>query len=210
MAVYSVVQLLIPVPEFGAGNLTVDGSINSWVDQKFLPGNLHRPTYDPEGLLCSLSASVMTLTGAFIGTIIRSNKYSGNKNALIILSAGLFSLLIGLIISPYYPIVKKVWTTSFNLSAGGIILLLTGVFYWIIDVRNHLGWTFFFRVIGLNSITIYMLCRIVDFKGISQFLFGGLAGLTGDLKEVVIFTGVLTIEWILLYFLFKNKIFLKI
>jgi predicted acyltransferase len=207
---YSVIQLLISVPNFGIGNLTAEGSVNAWIDQMILPGRMHRPSYDPEGILCTLSASVMTLTGAIAGGFIRSNKYSGNKNAQIIVASGVLFLVVGLLISPYYPIVKRIWTTPFNLAAGGISLLLTGIFYWIIDVKGFQKWTFFFRVIGLNSITIYLLNRMVNFEEISGLLFGGIAGLTGSLTQVTLIFGLLALEWILLYFLYQRKIFLKV
>lgn len=207
---YSALQLLFPTPGFGMGNLSAEGSINAWIDQLLLPGRMHRATYDPEGILCTLSASVMTLIGAITGGLIRSNKYSENKNIQIIVSAGALFLILGLLISPYYPIVKRIWTTPFNLAAGGISLLLTGLFYWIIDVKGFQKWTFFFRVIGLNSITIYLLNRMVNFEEISEFLFGGIAVFAGHLNHVTLIVGILLIEWILLYFLYQRKIFLKV
>ena len=85
------------------------------------------------------------------------------------------------------------------------------LFYWIIDVKGYKGWVLPFQVIGLNSITIYMAQRIVDFKGISAFFFGGLAAKMPEaLAPVVASTGYLLVSWLFLYFLYKKRIFLKV
>ena len=62
----------------------------------------------------------------------------------------------------------------------------------------------------MNAITIYLAHRIVDFETTSEFLFGGLATLTGIEPTVVIALGVVAIGWILLYFLYKKRIFLRV
>ena len=66
-----IIQLLIPVPGFGAGVLTPEGCINGFIDQHLLPGRLHGGTFDPEGILCSLSATGVTLLGTIAGNILR-------------------------------------------------------------------------------------------------------------------------------------------
>ena len=207
---YAAVQLLVPVPGHGMGNLTAEGSVNSWIDQLVLPGRLHGQVYDPEGILCAISASAMTLLGAITGEFIRSNKHSGNRNASILFAAGAILLLVGFAVSPVYPIVKKIWTSSFNLAAGGISLMLAASFYWIIDIKGYDRFTLFFRVIGLNSITIYLMARIVDFESISLFLFDGIGKITGDFHQLIILIGVLLIEWGILYMMHQKKIFLKV
>lgn len=64
-------QLLVPVPGHGAGDLTTAGAINTWLDRTFLPGRLHRGTYDPEGLLCCLSAASVAMAGALAGGFLK-------------------------------------------------------------------------------------------------------------------------------------------
>ncbi len=210
LAGYSALQFLFPVPGHGMGVLTAEGSINSWIDQAILPGRLYGHTYDPEGPLCCLSASFVTLSGVVAGGILRSKIYSGNKKALILVISGALFLLVAILLSPVYPIIKRIWTATFDLAAGGIALMLMGLFYWIIDVMKMQNWTLFFRVIGMNSITIYMMSRIVDFEHISDFLFRGIPHVTGLDEKAIIMTGVLVIEWLILYFFYRRKIFLKV
>lgn len=208
--IYSVIQLWVPIPKFGAGNLTPEGSINGFIDQLFLPGRLYRTTFDPEGILCIISASGITMLGALTGYILRSNKFAPSKKSLIIFISGVVFILLAQILKQWYPIIKSAWTTTFNFMAGGISLVLLSVFYQVIDVWKFRRWTFIFRVIGFNSITIYMAVRIINFKSISVFFFSGISELWGDFANVIIVVGMLILEWLFLYFLYKKKIFLKV
>ncbi|MBI9061434.1 MAG: DUF5009 domain-containing protein [Marinilabiliaceae bacterium] len=207
---YAGLQYLIPVPGFGAGQLTPEGSINGWVDQLFLPGRLHGGTYDPEGILCIFSAAAVTLLGSLAGEILRAKDRTQYGKTILLSVSGLTLLVLGIVIGHWYPVVKSIWTSTFNLMAGGISLLLLSLFYLVIDVWGYQKWTFFFRIIGLNSITIYMAVRIIKFKATSDFMLGGIAGLTGTFEPVVLFAGMITLEWLLLYFLYKKEIFLKV
>jgi len=144
-----------------------------------LPGRLHSTTYDPEGILCTISASFMTLSGVVTGEILSMKRYSGNKKTIILTIAGIVLLITGIILSSFYPLIKRIWTSTYNLAASGICLLLMALFYWVIDVMNIQKWTFFFKVIGLNSITIYMLNKIINFEHISEFFLRGIPLVTG-------------------------------
>lgn len=210
LAGIAVLQHLVPVPGFGAGVLTPDGSINAWIDQHFLPGRLHDGTYDPEGVLCIISATSVTLMGSFAGNILRRKGFSPERKALILLISGLSLVIVAVALSPVYPIIKKIWTVPFNLLTAGLSFLLLTLFYFIIDVKGWKKGTLFFRVIGLNSITIYLGVRIINFYHTSEFLLGWLSRPAGDLGPVIIITGAIIAEWLLLYYLYKNKIFLRV
>lgn len=88
---------------------------------------------------------------------------------------------------------------------GGISFLLLALFYFVIDVKGYRGWTLFFRIIGMNSIAIYMAVRIVNFKPISAFFFGGIANQVGDAGPIVLAIGVIIVQWCLSYFLYRKK-----
>jgi len=206
----SVLQLAVPVPGHGAGVFDSTGSINAWLDQNFLPGRLHGKTFDPEGLLCIVSASVVTLLGAFAGGILRDGKEANVRKTLQLAVGGVVLIVIALAISPFYPIVKRMWTIPYDFLSAGISLLLLALFYYIVDVRKWQKWTLFFRVIGMNSITIYMATAMVSFYYTSNFLLGSVSMLIGDYGMVLKVIGVIAIEWSLLYYLYKNRIFLKV
>ncbi len=206
----AVLQLLVPVPGYGAGVITPEGSINAWIDQHFLPGHLYDGTYDPEGLLCIVSATTVTLLGAFAGGILRDGKEANNKKTLLLAAFGAVLIIVAVLLHPHYPIIKKNWTVPFDMLTAGISLVLLSFFYYIIDVLKWERWSFFFRVIGMNSITIYMLHRMVHWEATSEFFLGSLAKVFGGYGPSLIAAGVITLEWLVLYYLYKNKIFLRV
>ncbi len=205
-------QLFFPVPGHGTGFLLPDRGINSWLDQLLLPGKLYGKTYDPEGILCIFSATSVTLMGALTGSILRSESYGPYRKLLILIISGAVLVIISVLLAPVYPIIKKVWTVTFNLHTAGISLLLLSLFYYLIDVNQWLGnilspLSFFFKVIGLNSITIYMAYRIIPFNDISAFFTGWLSASFGGWITI---TGAIILEWLFLYYLYEKKIFLRV
>lgn len=207
---YAVVQLLVPVPGIGAGVLTPEGVINGYVDRAVLPGTLYGKVFDPEGLLCIVSATGITLLGGLAGTFLRGGRGTGLRKGAVLFGTGIGLFIGGSILKVWYPVIKSAWTTTFNIYAGGICFMLLAVFYLVIDVAGARGWTFFFRVVGLNSITIYLAMKLVDFDHTSQFLFGGLSRLAGAAGPLVIIAGVIALEWLGLYFLYRHKVFLRV
>jgi predicted acyltransferase len=210
---YAAIQLWVPVPGYGAGVLTQEGCINSFIDRNFLPGRMGQGTFDALGLLCILSASAVTLMGSFAGQIlIKKETETGNK--LILLgSVGTGLIILALIINPFYPVIKNCWTTTYNLLTGGISFLLVALFYVIIDVWGFKKWSFFFRVIGLNSIFIYLISvgNLVDVSHTTMSFFGWIVKpLSENAGELVLVTGGIILCWLLLYFMYRKKIFIKV
>ncbi len=207
---YAALQLLVPVPGVGAGVLTPQGVINGYVDRLLLPGRLYGGVFDPEGLMCIVSASAITLMGGIAGAYLRSGKGAGLRKAGVLFGAGLGLFALGTILGTWYPVIKSAWTSTFNIYAGGISLMLLALFYLVIDVWKSRRWTFAFRVIGMNSITIYLGVKLIDMEHSSRTLFGGAAGLAGAAGPLVLIAGVLAVEWVFLYFLYKKNVFLRV
>lgn len=211
---YWALMTLIPVPGFGAGVLTPEGNLSGWLDRRFLPGQVLRKVYDPEGILSTIPAIATALLGVFTGRFLRfqTGKLSKLKKGMILLAAGIILLLLGLLWNQVFPINKNIWTSSFVLYAGGWSLLLLSLFYLVIDVWGMRKWSKPLVWIGMNSILIYMASHgVVNFKSSSQFLFGGLINLTPEIwHSVWLWTGVAIIQMALLYFLYSRKLFWKI
>lgn len=200
-------QLLVPVPGIGAGVLTPEGCINGYIDRMLLPGHLYRDVFDPEGLLCIVSAISVTLMGTVAGHFLRDKTTSQMQKIKILATVGASSVVFALIISTFYPFIKACWTGSFNLLTGGIGFLAITLFYWIIDVKGWKKWSFFFRVIGMNSIFIYLFVRFIQFN---STLFLGWMAVFGDISQVLITAGHIFIVWLLLYYMYKKQIFLRV
>jgi len=208
----AILQLFVPVPGYGAGLLDPEGGMNAWIDRMFLPGRLYGGTFDPEGLLCIVSAITVTLMGTFAGSFLRDGEPASRQKAGKLAITGAALVVVALALSPVYPIIKAAWTVPFNLLTAGIGFLLMSLFYFSIDVK---GWTkgivsykiLFFKVIGMNSITIYLAVDIINFGLISQFFVGWLAA---PLGQWIVILGAIIIEWLLLYYLYTKKIFLRV
>ncbi|QJE95334.1 acyltransferase family protein [Luteolibacter luteus] len=211
LAGIAALQLLFPVPGHGAGVLTPDGIVNAWLDRMLLPGRLHGVVFDPEGILCAISASALTLGGVIAGDFVKSWAEPSHTAASRLLLAGAAMLLGGwLCWKAGYPPIKSAWTTTFNLLAGGICTWIFVVFYLLVDFRPQSNWSFPLQVVGMNPLTIYMAEKVIPFPDISEFFFGGIARLSGIWGEVVIILGIILIEWILLWFLWKKRVFLRV
>jgi predicted acyltransferase len=210
---YWAAMKLIPVPGFGAGDLTMDGSLAGYVDRMLLPGRLYRGVHDPEGLLSTIPAISTALLGAFAGTLLRRDLpgVTRQRKALILAGAGVAGLLLGYLWGFAFPINKNLWSSSFVLFAGGWSLLLLALFYAVIDVWGYTKWAFFFVVIGMNSILIYMAGRFIDFAYTTDFFFKGLLSPLGEpVQRVLWWTGFVLVEWAFLYFLYRKKTFLRV
>jgi predicted acyltransferase len=203
--------MLIPVPGYGAGVLTMEGSLNSYIDQSLLPGLFlrNRNLLDNENILSTLPAIAITLAGVLAGHWLRTNN-SPNRKAAGLAAAGLISLLIGYLWALVFPVIKILGTSSYVMLATGYSLLLVALFYWIIDVKGYKKWAFFFVVIGVNPITIYFMQRFVSFEKIAKFFAGGIASHTGMFELVVLMTAAVVARWLFLWFLYRKKIFLKL
>lgn len=204
-----VLQLLVPVPGIGAGVLTPEGCINGYIDRMLVPGRLHGEVFDPEGLLCIVSAISVTLIGSLAGYILRYKKTNEIQKVKVLAISGISAIVAALLLSTFYPIIKACWTGSFNLLTSGIGFLLIALFYWIIDVKGWQKWSFFFRVIGMNSIFIYLFHRFFDISQLTKLLLGWTV-IFGEISEIVMIVGGIMLVWLLMYFMYKKKIFLRV
>ena len=199
----------------GPETYSFENNLVGAVDRVLLPGKLIYGSnhFDPEGLLSTVPAIVTAMLGMFTGQFVRmsNEKISGNRKTLYMLLAAVALLGLGLLWSTVFPVNKKLWSSSFVCVVGAYSLFLFALFYYFIDVKGYRRWTFFFRVVGMNSITIYLAQQIIGFRQISRFFIGGFAGLFPETwANLINATGYITVCWLFLYFLYKKNIFLKV
>lgn len=212
LAGYGLLSATVAAPDAaGAGPLTMEGSLAGYIDRQFLPGKLIYRTFDPEGLLSTLPAVVTAMLGMFAGDFVRRGGMKGGRKAVWMVAAAAVLLVVGLAFSGVIPLNKKLWSSTFVCVVGAYSLAMFALFYYVIDVRGWRGWTLFFRVVGLNSITIYLAQRIVGFGRISDFFLGGVASKCPEAVAAVIDSaGYVAVCWLFLYFLYRKKVFLKV
>jgi len=206
---YWAIMKLVPVPGHGAGVLTPEGNLAGYIDRLLLPGRFCCYEFgDNEGILSTIPAVSTTLMGVLSGHWIRSSSPAGGK-VRGLLAAGAVSLAAALLWNLAFPINKLIWSSSYVLFAGGWSLLLLAAFYWIIDVRGYVRWAFPFVVIGLNPITIYVAQGLFDFGVIADVFVHGFIDELGAFKPLFWSFCVLAVKWLFLYFLYRQRIFLR-
>jgi predicted acyltransferase len=163
-----------------------------------------------------VSTTAHTVWGVLCGKLLMSDRTAGKKIQLLVI-AGVSALIIGysLDLLNITPIIKKIATSSFVFASGGWAILVLAFSYWLIDVKKlFIKGSRMFIIVGMNSIFIYLF---FSFRGasifsriasaFSQLLFSW----TGEITtEVIASLGVWAALWYLCYWLYKNKIFIKI
>ncbi|HZY37932.1 MAG TPA: DUF5009 domain-containing protein [Mucilaginibacter sp.] len=205
-------------PGFHPGDLTPQGNFASWVDRTILPGHLYVPypgthinMHDPEGLFSTIPAISTGILGILTGTLLKKKNRTQVEKTLIMAAVGAVFILLSLLWNMDFPINKNLWSSSFVLLVGGISLLLMSFFYYVIDVLGYKKWAFFFKVIGMNSILIYISGHFIKWSYTNQGFFQWLFQLVGNPYNVVVMgiTFVL-IKWLFLYYLYQKKTFLRV
>lgn len=150
--------------------------------------------------------------GVLAGEILRRADLSGNARALRL---AVWSVALG--IGGYgvwltgCTCFKQLWSPLYILTAGSISFAALSLVYWIADVKGYVRWGFVFRVIGMNAVTIYVLQWAWGFRTFSTKVFGGVASLLPELwGAFVISLGAFVLKWLVLYFLYRKKIFLRV
>jgi len=167
--------------------------------------------YDENAIATFLPALTLTILGAWAGDILRKAETSSSYKIKLLSIIGISLISLGLIWGLHFPIMKKMWTSSFILITSGASFLAMTLFYWLIDVKKYTKWAFFFKVIGLNSLVIYLAYHFINFNYTSHKLFFGFYSFVAEEWHIVLESfGAVVLVWLFLYFLYKNKLFLKV
>jgi len=215
---YYVLLKFTSAPGFHPGDLTPEGNFASWVDRTVLPGHLyvsypgtHINMHDPEGFFSTIPAISTGILGILTGTLLKNKKRTQLEKTLLMAIVGVVFIVLSLLWNLDFPINKNLWSSSFVLLVGGISLLLMSLFYYVVDVLGFKKWTLFFRVIGMNSILIYMSGHFIGWRFTNQAFFGWLGQLLGNpYNAVVLAITLVLIKWLFLYYLYNKKTFLRV
>lgn len=191
-------------------------NVSDHFDFQHLPGKKWDTFFDPEGIVSTIPAVATCLLGIFTGLWLRTITPDMRKVGWLI-GAGAAAVIAGWLWDFQFPVIKKIWTSSYVLVAGGYSAMLMGLFYLIVDVWKQQGWCQPFVWIGMNSITIYLAKNFLGgYNRLSARLVGGdvrtffdnhVAKGFGDLVVAVV--GLLIAIWFV-RFLYQRKIFLRL
>jgi len=198
-------------PGFAMGDLTMEGNFASFIDRSIIPGKLYLGIHDPEGVVSTIPAICTGLLGILAGMFIKNSTVNGKMKAFTLAVTGIIFIALALLWNLDFPINKNLWTSSFVLLVGGISLVLLSLFYFIIDVLGYVRWAFFFRIIGMNSILIYMSGRFINWEYATNGFFKWLGQWIGDpFNAVVMAACYVFIKWLFLYFMYRKRVFLRV
>ncbi len=230
---YWILMRYVPVPGFGVPThdvplLDPDRNLAAWLDRKLLMGHLYEGTRDPEGVLSTIPAIAGTLCGVLTGEWLRT-KRSPRVKAAWMLVFGVLGLAAGKFFHLWFPINKKLWTSSFVLFTTGFALLVLALCYWLLDIKKTRGWwTFPALVFGMNAIAAYVFSEVLS------SLLASISIHTARFGEVslgyLVYYGIFTspesppsafasllyslsfvlVCWLPMWLLYRKRIFLKI
>ena len=189
-------------------------NLANYLDFRFLPGKKMADYYINEGLLSTLPSIAICLFGIFAGRLLKSDADPRRKVALLF-AAGAAGVLIGWLWSFQFPLVKRIWTSSFILVASGYSAMMLGLFYYVVDVRKWSRWCEPFVWIGMNPITLYLLSRVISYTQIARMFVGGdveayFDALSPGLGGLIVAMFAVGLVFLLAWFLHRRKIFLRV
>jgi predicted acyltransferase len=212
LVAYWALLRFVPFEGHPAGTLEPTANLAYAVD-KFVLGRFIDGTQPPyTWVLSSITFAATVMLGVMSGHILRAASRPWQK-LIALIAAGLACLAAGWAWAEWggFPWIKHIWTSSMALWAAGWSFLLLALFYLLIDIIGWRWWAYPFVVIGMNAITIYVAYRFIPFYGISESLVGGAASHAGKAAaDLIVQFGAVLLAWLLLYHLYRQKIFLRI
>ena len=211
----------ISVGEFGGGDYSTTHNLAEWVDQtllgRFRDGAkvvdgvvVFDAKYHYTWILSSLNFVATGMLGLFAGVIAKS-QMAERRKLWWFAGLGVAMVAAGLVWSIWHPIIKCIWSSSMTLFSGGICYLLLWLCYYLIDYKGYRRGLTLFKVYGMNSIAAYMMPKFIKMRAISTALLFGTAQYLGDdwYALLIAFVNVV-LSYLLLYYMYKRKIFLKV
>ncbi|MBD2145394.1 heparan-alpha-glucosaminide N-acetyltransferase domain-containing protein [Sphaerospermopsis aphanizomenoides] len=223
---YWVAMQLIPVPGFGAGNLSAEGNFAGYIDRMIL-GSQHlyqSGPFDPEGLFSTIPALVTVLIGYFTGSWLQKQQVKTRTSVNLVIW-GLGCLIIGILWGFVFPINKSLWTSSYVVYTAGWALLVLALCYEVVEVRGLKKWGFPWEVMGLNAIFLFVGSGVVgrilvktsvgsgkDAVATKTWIYDNLfSAWAGNMNGSLLFAITnLLLWWLVLYFMYRRRWFLKI
>jgi predicted acyltransferase len=159
---YWIVMTTVPVPGYGAGDLSKAGNLAAYLDRTILGPHLWQAArvYDPEGILSTVPAVATALLGVLAGHWLRRKDKSGATASRVAL-AGIACAGVGQVWDLWFPVNKALWTSSYAILMGGFALIALAACYWLIEVRGYRRWAVPFAALGVNALALFFLSTLL-------------------------------------------------
>lgn len=172
LVLYWILMTFVPVPlpeGTVSPNLDMLTNLGTWLDRIILGENhiYHGEVvngtpvaFDPEGILSTIPSIATGLSGVLTGTWLKTQRTDYEKLTGMF-AIGTILIALALMWNPFFPINKKLWTSSYVLYQTGLALLCLGVVYWLVDVLGYKRWTKPFVVFGTNALFAYFMSEVI-------------------------------------------------
>lgn len=205
LVAYGLALHFISAPGVQAGSYAIENNLVRAVDLWTI-GRTHQEGWGT--VLSTLPTISTTILGLLLGQFLMGGA-SVRRKAAVIGITGVACVLAGLALSLVVPVIMKLWTVSYGVLSAGWACLQFFLFFWIIEVWGWRKWAFPFVVIGMNAITIYMGVTLVPITRIVGIFSKPLAAQMGAFGPLFNASAVILVEWLILYWMYKRKIFLR-
>lgn len=191
-------------------------NLTNHIDFLLLPGKKAQRYYINEGLLSTLPAIVLSLFGILAGRLLKDAQTSPSRKLRILAIAGASSIALGLLWSLQFPLIKRIWTSSFILVAAGLSAWMLALFYYVVDVRRWQRWCRPFVWIGCNALVVYMSARVIRYHDVANWFTGGdvAAFLDDHIAKGfgAVATAAVALGLVILFarFLYRRRIFIRV
>lgn len=209
---------LILLSEILYRSFSVEGFNQPWVNGHnfgyWLNAKISGQEYnDSWAIFNAIPTTAHTIWGVLAGQLLMSKKSNKQKMQILVI-AGVIGLTIGFGLSGVTPIIKRIATSTFVFASGGWALLALTLSYWLIDIKKYQKGIWIFTIVGMNPLFIYLFAHVGGanlIKEIVKPLTNSLLGWAGELtSQIVLSTIVLYLLWYICYWMYKNKIFIRI
>lgn len=193
------------------GKFSPGYNVANHFDFKYLPGKKYDGYYDPEGILSTLPAVATCLLGMLAGCLLLKEDMAPTVKTIILIVAGITLVAGGFVWGLSFPVVKKIWTSSFVCVAGGYSLILLAIFHQIVDVWAFEFWCRPLIWVGSNALAIYLGASLLNYRKVAERLVGGpISGHLGRTGEVLVAVTALLVMIAFARFLYRRQLFLRL
>ena len=206
---YLLLLALIPVPGVGTVSYRQGANLVYAVDKALLPHRAGEAVFlEGWGTILSIIPTISTtILGLLFGGLLR-RPLTAQRKMTIIGVTGLGGLVVGYALSFSVPVVMKMWTASYGILSASWACLMFLFFYWIVDVLGYRRWAFVFVVIGMNALAVYLCDTATRLHDIVGIFTRGPAAAIGAFGPLIAALAFFAVEWSILYWMFKRKLFL--
>lgn len=229
LIIQSSILLFAGAPGITAGTFQYEQNIAGWVDvQVFGAQHLFEenipPDFDPEGILSIITATAMVLLGLTFGRTLQGRR--GNwKTMKILLAGGVIAIILGILISPWLPIIKQLWTASFVLITAGIAIIILTLLYTYIDLLQRKSILMLAVPLGLNALVLYVFSAFLNTLtekifltstteasiSVYELLYHFSENVLGPNGGAIIYAAIIVIFWgLIALIMHRKKIYIKL